>query len=60
MTDPVLLEVSEGVATVTLNRPKSLNALSDDMIGALVEVMTQISCSTRLTKCRNMIDIYTE
>ncbi len=42
MTEPLLLEVTEGVATVTLNRPKSLNALSDDMVAALVEVMTRI------------------
>ena len=50
MTDPVLLEVSEGVATVTLNRPKSLNALSDDMIGALVEVMTRVEADP-LVRC---------
>ena len=42
MTEPVLLEVSEGIATVTLNRPEALNALSDDMIGALVDVMAQV------------------
>ena len=42
MTEPLLLEVSEGVATVTLNRPEALNALSDDMVAALVEVMTRV------------------
>ena len=42
MTEPVLLEVSEGVATVTLNRPEALNALSDDMMAALVEVMARV------------------
>lgn len=42
MTESLLLEVSEGVATVTLNRPEVLNALSDDMIAALVEVMTRV------------------
>jgi len=42
MTEPLLLEVSEGVATVTLNRPEVLNALSDDMVAALVEVMTRV------------------
>ncbi len=42
MTETVLLEVAEGVATVTLNRPEALNALSDDLITALVEVMTQL------------------
>ncbi len=42
MTEPLILDVTEGVATVTLNRPKSLNALSDDMVAALVEVMTRV------------------
>jgi 2-(1,2-epoxy-1,2-dihydrophenyl)acetyl-CoA isomerase len=42
MTEPLLLEVSEGVATVTLNRPEALNTLSDDMVTALVEVMTRV------------------
>lgn len=32
---PVLLEVHNGVATVTLNRPKTINALSEDMLDAL-------------------------
>lgn len=42
MTEPVLLEVTEGVATVTLNRPEVLNALSDDMIAALIAVMARV------------------
>jgi 2-(1,2-epoxy-1,2-dihydrophenyl)acetyl-CoA isomerase len=42
MTEPVLLEVDGGIATVTLNRPQALNALSDDMIPALVEVMAKV------------------
>lgn len=42
MTEPTLLEVAEGVATVTLNRPEALNALSDDMIAALVDTMTRV------------------
>jgi 2-(1,2-epoxy-1,2-dihydrophenyl)acetyl-CoA isomerase len=42
MTEPVLLEVDGGVATVTLNRPEALNALSDDMIAALVAVMARV------------------
>ena len=32
---PVTVSVEAGVATVTLNRPESLNALSQEMIGAL-------------------------
>ncbi len=42
MTETILLEVSEGVATVTLNRPEALNALNDDMMAALVEVMARV------------------
>ena len=42
MTEPVLLEVDGGIATVTLNRPQALNALSDDMIAALVAVMARV------------------
>ena len=42
MNDTVLMDQSEGVATVTLNRPQALNALSDDMIEALLEIMPRI------------------
>jgi len=35
MTDPFLLDVSEGVATVTLNRPERLNALVFEAYAAL-------------------------
>ncbi|WP_095595254.1 enoyl-CoA hydratase [Actibacterium pelagium] len=34
---PVLLEIEAGIATVTLNRPKSINALSEEMLAALQE-----------------------
>ncbi len=50
MTEAILLEVREGVATVTLNRPEVLNALSDDMIAALVEVMTRLEAD-EATRC---------
>lgn len=50
MTEAVLLQVTDGVATVTLNRPEALNALSDDMIGALVEVMTRLEAD-EATRC---------
>jgi len=35
MTDVALLEVSDGIATVTLNRPEARNALSSELIGVL-------------------------
>jgi enoyl-CoA hydratase len=39
MTDLVLYEISEGVATVTLNDPEKANRLSGEMLGGLVEAM---------------------
>jgi enoyl-CoA hydratase len=35
--DPVLLDVSERIATVTLNRPEARNALSTEVLGLLAE-----------------------
>jgi enoyl-CoA hydratase len=35
MTDPVLLEVSDRIATVTLNRPEARNALSSEVLRLL-------------------------
>ncbi len=40
--DPVLLEVAEGIATVTLNRPKAMNALNRAMRRRLYEVMCAV------------------
>jgi len=33
--DPLIVEIDDGVARVVLNRPKSLNALSEEMLSAL-------------------------
>ncbi len=35
---PVLLEIAEGIATVTLNHPRAMNALSEDMLSGLQKV----------------------
>ena len=32
---PVLMEIEDGIATVTLNRPRAMNALSEDMLAHL-------------------------
>lgn len=43
MTSPVLLTVADGVATLTLNRPDALNALSVDMMKALAQATAELS-----------------
>jgi enoyl-CoA hydratase len=42
MTDLVLLDVQDGVATVTLNRPEAMNALSKALRSQLYQVMTKV------------------
>ena len=42
MTSPVLLDVADGVATLTLNRPLALNALSFDMMHALADATSRL------------------
>jgi enoyl-CoA hydratase len=41
MTDVVLLDVSDRIATVTLNRPEARNALSSELLKLLPEVMAE-------------------
>ena len=43
MSDVVKCEVSEGVATVTLNRPEAMNALSRDLRNRLAQVMRAVN-----------------
>ncbi|MFN2099500.1 enoyl-CoA hydratase [Altererythrobacter sp. MF3-039] len=43
MTDVVLKSVSDGVATVTLNRPDAMNALSREVRQRLAEVMREVN-----------------
>lgn len=40
---PVVLEVSGGIAHVTLNRPERLNALSTGLLGALRETLERVA-----------------
>ena len=40
--EQILYEVSDGVATVTLNRPEQRNALSSQMLGELVDAMGRV------------------
>ena len=41
MSDVVLLDVSERIATITLNRPEARNALSSEVLRRLSEVMSE-------------------
>lgn len=44
--DTVLLDISDGIATITINRPDSLNALNDDVVSALIEITGAIKQSS--------------
>jgi 2-(1,2-epoxy-1,2-dihydrophenyl)acetyl-CoA isomerase len=41
--DSVLLEIGDGVATITLNRPEKLNAFAGDMRERLVEALDRVA-----------------
>ena len=43
MTDTVRFEVSGTVATITLNRPERLNAMTEDLIGGVLDCLEQAS-----------------
>ena len=48
-TDPILIyEENEGVATLTLNRPKQFNALSEAMLAALQTAFDEIAQDTSI------------
>ncbi len=49
MTDQILFETKDHIATITLNRPEALNAFTEEMIGAWVEA---------LQECRDNDDIH--
>lgn len=43
MADVLLTDRAEGVATVTMNRPESMNSLSGELKDALVETLTELA-----------------
>ena len=43
---PVLLEISEGVATVSLNRPRAMNALAEDVLATLQDIWDGLATNT--------------
>ena len=45
---PVLLDISGGIATVTLNRPEARNALSSDVLRLLPELMKTAEADERV------------
>lgn len=45
MTDAVRLEIEDGIATLTLNRPDNRNALSSEMSAAIVDAVDEVEDS---------------
>ena len=50
MTETILLAVDGSIATVTLNRPEKLNALTMEMVDALAAIATQLDAD-RAVRC---------
>ena len=45
MSDPVRLDIDDGVATITLNRPENRNALSTTMSSAIVDAIDEVEAA---------------
>ena len=68
MAGPILLDIREGVARLTLNRPDALNAFNEALYqqsanairasvasGRSVPFSTAAICATRCAACRNSL-----
>ena len=58
--DTILCEVQDGIATLTLNRPKSLNAISRQMADEMTQALTQLAAdaSVRVLLLRGAGDAF--
>ncbi len=52
MTDTVRFEVSGPVATITLNRPDRLNAMTEELIGGVLACLEQASADDAIRVAR--------
>ncbi len=43
MTDPLLEDFSDGIATLTMNRPEARNAMTGEMMGGLAEALPRLA-----------------
>lgn len=44
MEEAVLYAVENNIATITMNRPKSLNSMNDALIDGLHAAITKVAC----------------
>ena len=60
MTDAVLLEVAEGIATITLNRPDQRNAINAEVCAAMRDVIDRVEAddAIRIAILRGAGDVF--